>query len=256
SVAAFNSFWLSPWSQDKVEQMYEEVAAENSVDLLPKGKFEGTPDGSSVVFIDDIDGNKLENVFVAQMRPRDSVLPSVMYSKSGDVKELSDGRQVIVMYDGTRHEGVPTRLDYMVTHFEEYEGLIGQREVEKKGRDWEAIPTLDLVGNPNKSAKAELQWRISLVLCIPLLTMLVVPLSAVNPRQGRFAKIGPAILIYLTYFLAISATKSAIEEGTIPAVVGMWPINALLLIVAIGANFTDSVPVRRLKEKFKNKRLA
>ncbi|MEZ9418203.1 LPS export ABC transporter permease LptF, partial [Vibrio sp. 10N.286.49.E1] len=79
--------------------------AENSVDLLPKGKFEGTPDGSSVVFIDDIDGNKLENVFVAQMRPRDSVLPSVMFSKSGDVKELSDGRQVIVMYDGTRHEG-------------------------------------------------------------------------------------------------------------------------------------------------------
>ncbi|MDL5026340.1 LPS export ABC transporter permease LptF [Vibrio gigantis] len=256
TVAAFNSFWLSPWSQDKVEQMYEEVAAENSVDLLPKGKFEGTPDGSSVVFIDDIDGNKLENVFVAQMRPRDSVLPSVMFSKSGDVKELSDGRQVIVMYDGTRHEGVPTRLDYMVTHFEEYEGLIGQREVEKKGRDWEAIPTIDLIGNPNNSAKAELQWRISLVLCIPLLTMLVVPLSAVNPRQGRFAKIGPAILIYLTYFLAISATKSSIEEGSIPAVIGMWPINALLLFVAIGANFMDSVAVRRLKEKFKNKRLA
>lgn len=86
--------------------------------------------------------------------------------------------------------------------------------------------------------------------------MLVVPLSAVNPRQGRFAKIGPAILIYLTYFLAISATKSSIEEGSIPAVVGMWPINALLLFVAIGANFMDSVPVRRLKEKFKNKRLA
>ncbi|NMV21777.1 LptF/LptG family permease, partial [Vibrio parahaemolyticus] len=82
--------------------------------------------------------------------------------------------------------------------------------------------------------------------CIPLLTMLVIPLSAVNPRQGRFAKMGPAILIYLAYFLAISATKSALEDGDIPAAIGMWPINAMLLIVAIMANMMDSVAARRI----------
>ncbi|MBW3697495.1 LPS export ABC transporter permease LptF [Vibrio sp. T187] len=256
SVAAFNSLWLSPWAQDKEAQLTEQLAAENSVDLLRTGRFEPTPDRSSVVFIDSISDSKLSNVFIAQIRPRDSILPSVMFSKSGDVSELSDGRQVITMYDGTRYEGVPTRVDYMVTHFEEYEGLIGQRDVKKKGRDWEALPTMDLINHPDVRAKAELQWRISLVLCIPLLTMLVVPLSAVNPRQGRFAKMGPAILIYLTYFLAISATKSSIEDGSIPAVVGMWPINALLLVVAIMANFMDSVPVRRFKEKFRKKRFA
>ncbi|MGF1754712.1 LPS export ABC transporter permease LptF [Vibrio makurazakiensis] len=256
TIAGVNSLWLSPWAQDKEAQLIEVLAAENSVDLLKAGSFEQTPDGSSVAFIDSIADNKLENVFVAQMRPSDSILPSVMFSKSGDVKELSDGRQVITMYDGTRYEGVPTRVDYMVTHFEEYEGLIGQRDVQKKARDWEAMPTSQLINNTDNRAKAELQWRISLVLCIPLLTMLVVPLSAVNPRQGRFAKMGPAILIYLTYFLAISATKSSIEDGSVPAIIGMWPINALLLVVAIGVNFMDSVPVRRIKEKFKQKRLA
>lgn len=256
SVAAFNSLWLSPWAQDKEAQLIEQLAAENNVDLLKTGSFEQTPDGSSVVFIDSIKDSKLSNVFIAQILPRDSILPSVMLSKSGDVKELNDGRQVITMYEGTRYEGVPTRVDYMVTHFEEYEGLIGKRDVERKGRDWEAIPTLDLLTHPDNKAKAELQWRISLVLCIPLLTMLVVPLSAVNPRQGRFAKMGPAILIYLTYFLAISATKSSIEDGSIPAVIGMWPINALLLVVAVAANFMDSVPVRRVKEKLRKKRLA
>jgi lipopolysaccharide export system permease protein len=142
----------------------------------------------------------------------------------------------------------------MVTKFDEYEGLIGQREVKDRGRDWEAIPTLELVKNSSRQAQAELQWRISLVVCIPLLTMLVVPLSAVNPRQGRFAKMGPAILIYLTYFLAISATKSAIEDGSIPTIVGMWPINAALLLAAIMANLMDSVAVRRLKDKFKQKK--
>ncbi|WP_117236122.1 LPS export ABC transporter permease LptF [Vibrio maerlii] len=255
-VAAFNSLWLAPWSQDREAQLMEEVAAQNSVDLIKKGQFQRTPDGSSVVFIDDIEDNKLTNVFVAQLRPRDSILPSVMFSDSGDVKEYNDGRQVITMYDGTRYEGVPTRVDYMVTHFNEYDGLIGQREVKQKGRDWEALPTLALVGHPDLSAKAELQWRISLIVCIPLLTMLVVPLSAVNPRQGRFAKMGPAILIYLAYFLAMSATKSAIEDGGIPAYIGMWPINIALFLAAVVANSMDSIPVRRFKDKLKQRKAA
>lgn len=255
-AAAFNAFWLAPWSQDKEAQLMEQLAAENSVDLLQKGQFQRTPDGSSVVFIENIENKKLHNVFVAQLAPKDSILPSVMFSNSGDVKELSDGRQMITMYDGIRYEGVPTRVDYMITKFDEYEGLIGQREVKPKGRDWEALPTSNLLSNPDRRAKAELQWRISLVICIPLLTMLVVPLSAVNPRQGRFAKMGPAILIYLAYFMAISATKSAIEDGSLATVIGMWPINAALLLAAISVNIMGSVPVRRFKDKLRLKKAA
>ncbi|WP_341665839.1 LPS export ABC transporter permease LptF [Vibrio sp.] len=255
-LAGANAFVFSPMSQERLIQLEEEVAAENNVDMLQKGQFQGTPDGSSVVFIDDIENKKLKHVFVAQMRPRDSILPSVSFSQSGEVKELSDGRQVIRMYDGVRYEGVPTRLDYMVTDFKQYEGLIGQRDVKPKGRDWEAIPTLLLISNPDPRAQAELQWRISLVVCIPLLTMLVVPLSAVNPRQGRFAKMGPAILIYLAYFLSISATKSALEDGSIPAFIGMWPINAALLMTAIGINSLDSITVRRLKDKLRQRKKA
>ncbi|EKO3579903.1 LPS export ABC transporter permease LptF [Vibrio metschnikovii] len=254
SAAAFNAFWLSPWSQDKEAQLIEQLAAESSVDLLQKGQFQRSPDGSSVVFIDNIENRKLQNVFVAQLAPRQSILPSVMFSDSGEVKELSDGRQMITMHNGVRYEGVPTRLDYMITRFDQYEGLIGQRSVKAKGRDWQETPTLALIRNPDPRAQAELQWRISLVLCIPLLTMLVVPLSAVNPRQGRFAKMGPAILIYLTYFLTISAMKSALEDGTIPIEIGMWPINAALLFAAIIANTLDSVWVRKMKDKFRPKR--
>lgn len=253
-VAAFNALWLSPWSQDRVEQIIENVSAENSVDLLKTGQFQSSPDGSAVIFVDDITDKKLTNVFVAQVEEKNAIMPSVMFANAGEVKELSDGRQIIAMYDGTRYEGVPTQLQYMITQFEEYDGLIGQREAKRKKRDWEAMPTLDLLHNPNPEAQAELQWRISMVVCIPILTMLVIPLSAVNPRQGRFAKLGPAILIYLTYFLAISATKSALEDDAIPAAIGMWPINGLLLVIAIGANMMDSAFVRRFKEKMRNKK--
>ncbi|WED22177.1 LPS export ABC transporter permease LptF [Vibrio sp. JC009] len=253
-VAAFNSLWLAPWAQDREAQLLEEVAADNSVELLQKGQFQRTPDGSAVVFIDDVDGKQLESVFISQIVPRESIRPSVALSKTGVVKELDDGRQVLSLLEGSRYEGVPFRLDYMVTHFDEYDALIGQREVRKKGRDWEARSTFELIGNPSIKANAELHWRISLIICIPMLTMLVVPLSAVNPRQGRFAKMGPAILLYLAYFLALSAMKSAMEDGSVPPQIGMWPINSALLLAGIVMNTLDSVAVRRLKDRIKQKR--
>ncbi|MFD2016754.1 LPS export ABC transporter permease LptF [Vibrio olivae] len=256
-LAAFNAFLaFTMGGRIKKLNCLNSLKPKTALTCYKKDIFQRTPDGSSVVFIDNIQNKKLSNVFVAQLTPRDSILPSVMFSNSGEVKELGDGRQVISMYDGTRYEGVPTRVDYMTTTFDEYQGLIGQREVKQRSRDWEAIPTINLIKNSDPEAQAELQWRISLVVCIPLLTMLVVPLSAVNPRQGRFAKMGPAILIYLAYFLAISATKSALEDGSIPTIVGMWPINAALLFTAIVANSLDSVMARRLKDRFRKKKAA
>ncbi|VEI46592.1 permease [Actinobacillus equuli] len=34
---------------------------------------------------------------------------------------------------------------------------------------------------------------------VPLMALLAVPMSSVNPRQGRFAKVIPAVLLYLIY---------------------------------------------------------
>lgn len=254
-VAAINSLWLSPWSQEKVTQLLEQVSTTNSVDLLKKGQFQSAPDGSAVVFVDDIKDKKLTNVFVAQAQPRNSIRPSVMFANSGVAQEFDDGRQILTLYDGVRYEGIPNSLDYMNTNYDEYSALIGQQEAKKKKRKWEALPTKNLIGESDLEAKAELQWRLSLIVCIPLLTLVVVPLSSVNPRQGRFAKLGPAVLIYLAYFLAISAMKSAIEDGSVSPSIGMWLINLGLLIAGIILNCLDSLFVRRLKDKLRKRKL-
>ncbi|MFV0575222.1 MAG: LPS export ABC transporter permease LptF [Vibrio sp.] len=254
-VGAFNSLWLSPWSQEKVTQLLETVSTTSTIDLLKKGQFQPSPDGRAVVFIDDIKDKQLTNVFVAQPAPRGNTRPSVMYAKSGIAEEFEDGRQTLTLHDGTRYEGVPRSLDYMNTTYDTYTALIGQREPESKRRKWEAIPTKDLFGQTDLDAKAELQWRLSLIICIPLLTLVVVPLSAVNPRQGRFAKLGPAVLIYLAYFLSISAMKSAVEDGSVPDF-GMWFINIGLLIAGIVLNSMDSLFVRRIKDKMRQRKLS
>ncbi|EAS43496.1 LPS export ABC transporter permease LptF [Photobacterium profundum] len=255
SVAAFNSLWLAPWSSEQETQVMERVESDVGLDLLVKGQFQPAPDGKGVVFVNDITdkGSKLEKVFVAQIVARDTMRPSVMVAERGYVSELDDGRQILDLKDGTRYEGVPTRLDYSITEFEDYQALIGQRAIREKNRDWDALPTPTLMQHSELAARAEFQWRVSMFLCIPLLTMVVVPLSSVNPRQGRFAKLFPAVLIYLVYFLAISAAKSAVEDGSLPSYIGLWSINVVMFVVAIALNSWDTMPIRVLKDKLRRR---
>ncbi|MFD2176359.1 LPS export ABC transporter permease LptF [Veronia pacifica] len=253
AIAAFNALWLVPWAANKEASVYENLDADSGIKLLVKGQIQQTPDGLGVVYVNDIQdkGKVLKDVFIAQPVAKGSLQPTVAVAKNGIVSELPDGRQVLELSDGERFEGIPTRLDYSITDFDIYQVLIGQRKVDKRSRGWDAIPTMELLGKSSIRAQSELQWRISLVLCVPLMTMLVVPLSAVNPRQGRFAKLFPAILIYLTYFLSLSASRSAMDDGNLPPEVGLWMVNILALLVACILISWDSLPMRKLKDKLR-----
>ena len=69
------------------------------------------------------------------------------------------------------------------------------------------------------------------IVSIPLLTLLAVPLSVVNPRQGKFAKLVPAISLYLGYFILLNAAKFAVEDGKIPPSIGLWWIHLSALFI-------------------------
>ena len=73
--------------------------------------------------------------------------------------------------------------------------------IEKRRRNYIALPTKDLMASNEPEAIAELQWRLAIPLSIPILAMIAVPLSAVNPRQGRFGKIVPGLGIFFVYYI-------------------------------------------------------
>ncbi|MDL4864792.1 LptF/LptG family permease, partial [Halomonas elongata] len=82
-------------------------------------------------------------------------------------------------------------------------------------------------------AMAQLQWRLSLPPMVFILTLMAMPLSRVNPRQGRFAKLLPAIFLYVAYLSLLLAALDAIARGAWPAMVGMWPIHAAFLAIGL-----------------------
>ena len=102
-------------------------------------------------------------------------------------------------------------------------------------------------------ARAELNWRITLVFTVFMMALMVVPLSVVNPRQGRVLSMLPAMLLYLLFFLIQTSLKSNGGKGKLDPTLWMWTVNLIYLALAIVLNLWDTVPVRRLRASFSRK---
>lgn len=124
-----------------------------------------------------------------------------------------------------------------VVAFEGYQLKISEADETQAVQDIRVLPTRQLLNHESPIAWAELQWRVSLPILVPILVAIALPLSRVNPRQGRFIKMLPGILLYLLYLTLLTSGRSAIEERSdLPPWVGLWWVHVLFLGVAIFLN--------------------
>jgi lipopolysaccharide export system permease protein len=72
----------------------------------------------------------------------------------------------------------------------------------------------------------------------------------VNPRQGKFGKMLPALMLFLGYLLLLTSMRSAIEKNAIPSIVGLWPIHITALFIGIMLLMKERSSGRIIKAKF------
>lgn len=81
--------------------------------------------------------------------------------------------------------------------------------------------------------RSELQWRLSIPLLVFIVTLLAVPLSKVNPRQGRFLKLLPAVLLYMSYLALLITARGMLDKGKIPLGLGLWWVHLIFLAIGL-----------------------
>lgn len=230
--ASFNSLYLAPTSEDHMVSVIEEAESDAGTATLIEGRFHKTSGNGGVVYVEKYEkGQNLINVFAADWPKDEEQSPSVITAMSGSVEAKQDGTW-LTLKNGQRYAGVVGKNEFDNTSFSTYQVHIANAEVESKKRDVEALPTAQLLGVEDTRYQAELQWRIAIPVSILLITFMAVPMAKVNPRQGRYAKLLPALALYLTFFLLLSASKSLIEDGAIP-VFGMWVVQCLFFGIGI-----------------------
>ncbi|MBT8131778.1 MAG: LPS export ABC transporter permease LptF [Gammaproteobacteria bacterium] len=226
-ILAWLSLFVSPWAAEKVYSVTEESKQQAGLAALEPGRFRS--DDGLVFYAEGTDNSgRLKNVFIQKRR---GDLIELAVAERGEIR-IESNESLVVLFNGRRYEGVPGTLGFRIVRFEEHGIPVAKRDGPARALDREAIPTWQLLRSDSKADAAELHWRMSAPISAMLLSLLAVPLSRTRPRQGRFGRLGIGIAIYLVYANLLGAAQAWIQQGVLPAQLGMWPVHGVLAVAA------------------------
>jgi lipopolysaccharide export system permease protein len=226
------TFMIGPAARDGAEQLRGRGMRDAEFGLLEPGTFRTYAEGRAVFYAEQSgpDG-RLIHVFV-QRHAGDRV--EVATAAWAEQRMLDGGRtQIVVLHDGERIEGVPGQADFRRIRFVEHGIPVVVPEPGGGRTVPERLPTSALLGSAALSDIAELQRRISLPVMVLVLALVAVPLSALRPREGRYARVAIAILLYFVYSNLVSAAQVWIETGRLSPAIGTWWVHALIALLGL-----------------------
>ena len=142
-----------------------------------------------------------------------------------------NGHAYLQTANGYQYKGIPGSLNYSILQYKDYSYLLGNSiSINYHGLSGVSTTQLWLQRN-NVLALSEFEWRVSLVLQVLVLTLFAIPLSRVQPRQGRYAKILLAVLFYLVYVNVIFVARYLLENNMISTCLGLWWAHLFMLLL-------------------------
>jgi lipopolysaccharide export system permease protein len=227
--------WLAliqtPLASRRIEEIEYRALQTVQLAAVEAGKFTSTDSGASVLYAGEVTGERLGDVFY-EGRQGERVV-AIRASRGERRVDPVTGQLFFVLYDGRRYEGVPGEKGFLVVEFDEH-GIPVRTEKKKEFVPLIAsTPTLDLLASSDPKDRAELEWRISMPLSVMVLALLAVPLSRSSPREGRYARIGVGLLLYIIYTNLQSIARVWVEREIVPTWLGMWWVHGLVLALAL-----------------------
>ncbi len=237
ALLAWLSFFAVPAATARAQVIRVEALRDAQFGLLEPGRFRSFGGGDVVFYAERVDDQGvLHNVNVFVDHSDDKTTPGkleIWVATRAEQRGAGQAEQTFVLYDGQRYEGVPGEGQFRIIKFGQ--GGIPVRLGDPRARERRASmkSTAELLRSSELRDIAELQGRTSAPVMVLVLMMLAVPLSRLRPRQGRYAKLGAAVLVYFIYALLLDAARTWVENGTIPALAGPWWVHALALTLAL-----------------------
>jgi lipopolysaccharide export system permease protein len=221
---------VSPGALRQVEMLAAQAKREASIGLLEAGRFVSFAGGEAALYAESVTPDRhLHGVFV-QRRSRDRV--EVIVADEAWQEDAGNGVRVLIFARGHRYEGEPGDTRFRQVDFSEHGIPFELPTAGPVTLDPEARSTMDLLSSADLADRAELHWRIGVPLTLLVLTIVAVPLAKTEPRNGRFAGLASAVLVYLIYANLLAAGRGWLERGQIPEIAGLWWVHGLFLLAA------------------------
>lgn len=229
-IEFFLAVYITPWTNAQITRVIHLAQSKADIDLLDAGQFNIFSYGNKVIYAREINQGKLKQVFL-QIRTDKGV--QIIYADRAAVIEKPSQQQnnrYLVFTQGVRYDGQPGSDNYQRITFDQYGVLIEDKGVKPHIADFDEMPPAQLRQNTDIKARAEWQWRLSLVINLFVLSLLAIPLADTKPRKGRFSRVFPALIVYFLYTNLITLFQNFMVKGKLPAVLGVWPVHALFIL--------------------------
>jgi lipopolysaccharide export system permease protein len=236
------SLYLRPLAYEYSYRLKAEGEAGFRISNLDAGHFYERRNGSLVFFAEEMDRRhkKLTGVFVQ--------------SEHGDELQVFSATEAQEQIDPQSGISIPVLLDgfeYKLTKEGEIKHISGfsrlaiyPRELIAEYRR-KAESTQNLLKSDSRKDIAELQWRFLAPFSAMLMGLLGVPLSRASPRQGKYAKIFTATIIFSVYYFTGLLVKALVEQGTLAIIPGLWwivlALGTLLTYLLAPSRFTKGM---------------
>lgn len=238
---ALLSLLLAPWGARNIEQIKLEQSQLTEIDLIVPGQFQNFADGARVTYVEQTgsrngEARQLRNVFVAVSATDadgEELPPRILFADSAHAEtDPETGARFMRLQNVVQYDGTPGAADFSIGQFDMQALLLPEPVLYEPDLEEKALRTMELLGSGEAASIAELQWRLSMILLIPVIALIAVPLSRVNPRQGQYSKLVTAALLYATYFILLQVAKERVAAGELAASFGIWGVH--LCFIAIG----------------------
>jgi lipopolysaccharide export system permease protein len=231
-LLAWFSLEVTPWSVRQIEILKSTARRDVAFGELEPGRFKTVGSGDTVFYSEALGENKeLKNIF---MRRRDGDLIQIVVAESArQVDDPDSGDTSLVFFNGSRFEGEPGSVEFRITEFSEHGVPIHLPDPELDEVETAALSTRDLNIVTDLAHRAELEWRLSIPLMTLFLTLLAVPLSKTNPREGRYNRLAIAIIFYMVYSNLLGAGRIWVEQGALPPWLGVNWVHGVFLLCAM-----------------------
>lgn len=230
AVVAWLALVQTPHASRRIEQIKFAASGAMKLAALEPGKFTTPDNGRTWLYAREVNGNELHDVFLE--REEDGHVVVILAARGERVEDPANGRLSFVLYQGKRYDGVPGRKSFSIAQFGE-QGI----PIRRTGSEFTAAvagkPTSALLASADPTDRAELQWRLSTPISLLVLALLAIPLSRSSPREGRFARMGTGLLIYVIYANLLSVAQVWVQRGQTPTWAGMWVVHAAAGLLAV-----------------------
>ena len=226
------SLWAKPWGLSNSEHIWQTQSLGSLLDLVRPKTFISS--GNYHLYVDEFDKEKreLKNIYVVQQQTdksgkiaKNDVIITATRAYQVPSKDTDSSMQ-LDLFQGRRYELGTNNAKYNQASFEKYRITLEKPASEKiTETNVETQTTAKLLAHTQKpEVKAELGYRFTMPWLIIIAAMLATPLAQVRPRQGRWLRLLPSVLIFASCAISIISLRTAIGKERISEYAYIWLI--------------------------------